>query len=285
MYGNCQANAIRQLLAAAEGFRFVTVQIPPAQEITAAELKRIQPLLRRASLFVTQQVRDDYRGLPTGTAQLTAHLPASARVLTYPVMFYEGLHPWQVYVRLAGDVSTPAPHTSYHDLRLLHAAGSGWPVGKAIEWLTAWQPSPAALRELSDGSVRNLAEREQRLDVRVSDAIQAAGPRAFHSINHPGTRLLAHAAQQVCDAVGDGKVVDPDRELLGSLHSPLEAPTLRALGFDLPPEPFWVIGRRRFSLEEIARAHLEFYEERPDVLAAGLRQHAERMERHDLAVA
>jgi hypothetical protein len=138
---------------------------------------------------------------------------------------------------------------------------------------------------LAERSVRLLAAREERLDIGVASSILAAGVGAFHSINHPGNQLLVEAARQVCATVGSGLVIAPDRELLSGLHSPVEGAVIEALGLVAEPEPYWLVHGRRYSIEEVARAHLAFYGERPDVLAAGLRQHAQRLRDQGLSSA
>src|SRR5947208_12742388 len=65
VYGNCQAEPIRALLAGSHGFssRFDAVRIPAVHEIGASQIPSFYRVLREASVIVAQPIKRDYRGL------------------------------------------------------------------------------------------------------------------------------------------------------------------------------------------------------------------------------
>ena len=95
----------------------------PKRKTTRRELHLIEKLLPRVDVLIAQPVSDGYRGMGLGTNELRARLRPDARVVRWPVAYFEGLYPFQVYVnRLGSAVGASAPITDYHDLRLLFAA-------------------------------------------------------------------------------------------------------------------------------------------------------------------
>ena len=69
---------------------------------SSPQRRRPAPAGRGADLLVSQPVADDYHGLPIGTAQLVARLPAGARHVVVPIVRYAGLHPHHVVVHPPG---------------------------------------------------------------------------------------------------------------------------------------------------------------------------------------
>lgn len=271
VHGNCQAESMRVLLSSAPEWAGRTVRMPPVFELTAADLPHLDRLLARCELLISQPVSDDYRDLPLGTAQLAARLPASARVIRWPVLRFAGFHPWQVIVRDPREPSRNPPVVPYHDLRTL-AAAADRPVGEA-----AWDRS--ALQAIAAGSVAELARREQRdCDVAVSDLL--ADPRAgdMMTVNHPGNRVLIETARRVQRAAGVSVVAaDPGRVLLGEVVAPVEAAALAALGVTADPIPEWTVGGDAVAPEFVRDTQERWYRDNPWVLAAGLERHRDTL--------
>jgi hypothetical protein len=271
VWGNCQAESLRVLLSTTDGLPFTPVRIPPVHEITADDLPRLRAALGSTSLLATQPVRDGYRGLPLGTAELAAALPAGARVVRWPVIRHPALHPWSAIVRHPDDPAAVPPPVPYHDMRAL-AAAAGRDPGPA--------PSPAALREVGDRGVAELARREARdTDVGVADVISTFGTAAAHTLNHPGNGPLRVLADRVLAATGvAARVHDPGRELLGGIRAPLRPDVLGALGLPGPARPHWDLGGEQISEERVRAEQQHWYTEHPQWVTAGVRRHAATLE-------
>ena len=284
IYGNCQAEALLQVLKQRPGFvqDFRLVSIPPVQSLRPGDLPRVQRLLGRADLFVCQGVRDNYRQLPIGSGQMGALLPMGATVVRFPSMFYSGLHPYHAYVHASSELGTAIPLTdSYHDLRHLAAAGRGLQGEAALDWLHTFVGDPAVIRDLAEAGIRGLAEREKTLDVSISEVLRPLRCNAFHTLNHPSNAVLAHVADQIAAAAGAaaGARTSIGPEILGFLRAPVEADVASALALTVPPGATgWNSHGRAFTADEVCLAHLDWYRDHPDVLAAGLAEHADRLD-------
>ncbi|MEI4270837.1 WcbI family polysaccharide biosynthesis putative acetyltransferase [Klenkia sp. LSe6-5] len=280
VWGNCQAESIRRMVApagAAHGVEFV--RLPPVFEMTEGEVDRLHELVATAGVLVTQPVKDEYRVPGCGSEQLVALLPTDAQVVRVPTTYYEGLFPWQVHAHDADGARVDAPLTDYHDLRLLRAAVDGLDVEGAVDRVLACTPDPAAVRDLAARSQAELRRRNAALDVDTTDAVVAGGAEAMWTVNHPANDTLRAVGAGALAVLGwDGEPAVPDHQMLGSAKAPLDAAVLAAL--DLDPalaRPRWVLGGREVPWAEVAGAQLGLYAQRPDVARRAVDRYADRL--------
>lgn len=268
VHGNCQAESLRVLLDG-EASPVRTVRVPPVHELTAGDLPHLDRVLAAVDVLVSQPVRDGYRGLPVGTAEILSRAGRRARFVLVPIIRWAALHPFQVIVRAPAGDPPPVP---YHDLRTLSLAAGG-PALPEI-------PSPGAVRAVRDLSVRELLVREERHgSVPVVDLLQAAGADAVHTVNHPGNGVLTGVARRVLEAAGSpAEPADPGRTLLDSVHAPVLPSVLAALGLDGTPgaaHDDWLVHGARIPDAAVRAAQLRWYADHPGVAGAGLDRHAE----------
>ncbi|MBM2620345.1 hypothetical protein JIG36_33025 [Actinoplanes sp. LDG1-06] len=265
--GNCQAESLRLML---DGGGVSTVRIPPVHELVEADLPHLARWLARTTLLVTQPIRDNYRGLPLGSAQLREPLGRGARTLRVPVIRFAGLYPAHAIVRPPSDPGLVPPVVAYHDLRTL-ADAAGLRLRPRLD--------PSAVREIAVHSLDQLRARETAHDtVVVSDLFAAPSFEQMRTLNHPGNPVWAALAARVRAALGLSEhTVDPGRPLLDSVHAPREAAVLEAWGLDEPERPHWVVDGRVVETEAVREAHRHFYERHPDAVRAGLDRHADAL--------
>ena len=274
--GNCQAEALRSALDTQGDRPYRTVRVPPVHELDAGDIAHLHALLARASVLLSQPIRPDYRGLPLGTEQMAAALPAGATVLRWPVIRYAGLYPFQVIVRRPADRSVVPPPVPYHDLRTIAAARADrapfdpWDV----------DVSPAAFRAVAAASTSALALREQRdTDVGISDVFATAGCDAAHAINHPGNTVLAELARRVLAELGVAADVRLDgKALLGSVYAPLEQRVIDALGVLGAPRHEWWFHGESIDPNRVHRRQLAWYQDNADFLEFAVERHGSTME-------
>lgn len=265
VHGNCQAESLRVLLDG-DASPVRTVRVPPVHELTAEDLPHLDRLLAEVDVLVSQPVRDGYRGLPLGTAEVLARAGRRPRSVVVPIVRWAALHPFQVIVRSpAGD----PPVVPYSDLRTLALAAGRAPLPGI--------PSPGAVRAVRDLSVRELRAREERHGtVGVIDLLDAAGAAAAHTVNHPGNAVLTGLARRVLDATGTpAEPTDPGRTLLDSVHAPVLPAVLDALGLPGRAQDDWVVSGSRIPDASVREAQLRWYADHPGVAEAGLDRHAE----------
>lgn len=288
VHGNCQAESLRVVLAAAlaeeaevSGAPLHPVRVPAVHELVADDVPHLKRILARCRVLVAQPVSDDYRDLPLGTAQVRAAAP-HARVVMIPVVRDSRLHPFQALVRVAAAGDPPV--VPYHDLRTLAVAASS---------LTDRPLGPRAIDPGVDGRVdrdgvaavaaASQAELRRRQDaagsLAVDDLLEAAGAAASHTLNHPGNLVLVGLAQRILDALGTGGVArDPGRVLLRSVLAPLQPEVLDVLGLDVAAaRQGWLVDGEPVDEGTVRDTQLRWYTEHPDVVRAGLDRHGDTM--------
>ena len=265
--GNCQAESTRKLLMSTG--HFSGERIAPVHELEAPDMGWFLDLVARADVLVTQPIRDGYRGLPVGTGQLRTLLRRGARHVVVPVLRFDGLMPYQAIIRDPDEPSLNPPVVPYHDLRTLCLAAGAAP---------APAPSRDALRRAAAMSVEQIRVRERAHgSVVVSDYLERSP--VWHTVNHPDNATLTAMAARVLQALGlPGEPVPPDYEMLGGLDAPVDPAAAAALGVDVAGRGEWR-DRKAGPIDaaEIAAAQLEFYRQRPALVAHGLARHAERI--------
>ncbi len=255
--GNCQAESLRLVVASDA---LPAIRIPAVHELTSDEVRRLHELLRGAAFLVVQPIRDDYRALPLGTAQLRASLPAGARTVTVPAVRFAGLHPFQAVLRLP-DFPEDPPLVAYHDVRTV-ARATGVVVPDALP--------PGVVHALADASRAELRRREGLgLDVAASDLLDPVVADLARTVNHPGNALFLPLGARIVAALGHpGREVDPGRPILAGVLAPLEDWVVDAWNLDDEPRPDWTVGGEILPAEAVREAHLAYYAERPELLAA-----------------
>ncbi|MCO8271627.1 WcbI family polysaccharide biosynthesis putative acetyltransferase [Actinoplanes sp. TRM 88003] len=264
--GNCQAESLRLML---DGGELRTVRLPPVHELVADDLPHLARWLARTTLLITQPIRDDYRGLPLGSAQLREPLGRGALTVRVPVIRFAGLYPAHAIVRPPSDPSLVPPVVAYHDLRFLAQAA-----GLRLSPLQV-----PAVRAIAEHSLEQLRSREvAHGTVIVSDLFAAPSFALMRTLNHPGNPVWAVLAARVRAALGLSEhVVDPGRPLLDSVHAPREAAVLEAWEIDDQERPHWVVGGNVVETEAVREEHLIWYERHPDAVQAGLNRHADAL--------
>ncbi|MEU0496100.1 WcbI family polysaccharide biosynthesis putative acetyltransferase [Mycobacterium sp. NPDC006124] len=274
--GNCQAEALRLVLDGVPDRPYSTVRMPPVHELEPADLPPLRDLLARAEVLVCQPIRDGYRDLPLGTAELAARLPRSARVIRWPVIRYAGLHPFQAIVRRPSDRSVVPPVVPYHDLRTVVAARDGLTADE--EWDV--EVADSAFVAVAEASEAELARREGlQCDVAVSDVLGRSGADAAHTVNHPGNGVLVELGRRVLAALDvTATVPTPPHTLLGSAIAPLESRVLTARGIVAPGRADWWFDGSEISPQDVHRTQLRWYQDNPDFVELAIARHAHTLD-------
>ncbi|MEO9151253.1 MAG: WcbI family polysaccharide biosynthesis putative acetyltransferase [Lapillicoccus sp.] len=267
VHGNCQAEALRVLLDGAPRSPCTSVRVPALHEIAADEMPLLARLLDRADVLLTQPVAGGYHGLPLGTADVR-RAASRARTVVFPIVRFVGLHPYQV-VTSAPELRPP--EVPYHDLRTVLRASGAAPAptldAERLEATTAWSLRALRLREEAAGAVP------------VHDLLRAAGTRAANTINHPGNPVLLGLARRLQRTLGWPETAeDPGRELLDSVHAPLEEQVCRLLPQgDGTVRPDWVVDGEALPDARVVAAQLAWYLDHPDVVRVVLNRASEQL--------
>jgi hypothetical protein len=270
VWGNCQAESLRVLLAGSPTFPLPLVRVPPVHEMVEADMPSLAALLPSVRLLVSQPVRRGYRGLPLGTDELASALAPGSTVVRWPIIRYVGLHPYMAIVRHPAGPGLEPPVVPYHDLRTL-ARAAGRRCGSG--------PDPVALRAVAAASVAELARRERvGKTCGVSDLLTPLGAAAVHTLNHPGNSVLIGLARRVQERLGlPADAADPGRELLGRIKAPLEPAVIQALGLAAPARAAWDMDGVTIPAGEVEDAQLAWYRQNPTCVEAGVQRHLSRL--------
>ena len=281
--GNCQAESLRIVLNSSEPID--SFRIPPIHEWTQEDMPFVHHALRWANVLVSQPVRDNYRGLPCGTAQLEKMLRAQimdnegeAQVIRFPVLRFSALNPAWVIVRSPADTSLNPPIVPYHDITILAELGG----------LT--RVNPADYPGILDLNVKQMEERERAHGtVIMSDYLRTCP--TWHTLNHPDNATLERLGVQVQQAIAKRRIewahlAEPsdqvsapmDREMLGHLREPVDTAAWETLVPNNPQVPAdrdsWTLHGRPLDPEEIAFAHRRFYTDHPEFVTSAMTRHA-----------
>lgn len=276
VWGNCQAGPVADLLRAPlarHGLR--VAEVPPVFLVDEAGLARVRALVARSAVLISQPVSDDYRLAGCGLAQLAEHLPASGRLVTFPVTFHVGAFPYQVHAHGGDGARVDAPLTDYADLRALVAAERGLTPAQALAWWPA--PEAAAVRRVSADSLERLRRREARLDLATSHLVD--DPGALWTMTHPTNALLGQVARALLRLLGVDEPVElPVREFLGARRAPLEPAVAAAHGWPADRTgTLWRVDGEPVPAEHLLATQLAGYAARPDVVADTRVRYAERL--------
>lgn len=279
--GNCQAPPTHDLLAASPAFagEYELVQIPPVHAITAAEVRTLHRLLVRTDLIVGQPISSDYRGLGLGLDQLIAHTPPGCRTIRWASMYWNALFPYCVYVHTAPRVHIDAPIVDYHDVRFLACAAAGMDAGATRAFLREHTIPPGALTALQEDTLALHGAVDHLCDISMLDWIRRPETEAaaFWTLNHPARITLEELSRRIHERLGLPFASTDGPEPLGALVAPIDAATLA--GRPGKPRPDWIAYGRTIPQDELLDAHLAWYRRRPDVVAAGVVEHAHRRAR------
>lgn len=265
--GNCQAESVRLVLDSDE---LPLVRVPPVYLLDAAATRRLHEVVAGASALIAQPVKDDYHGLPLGTRQLAASLPPSGRAVTFPIVRFTGLHPFQAALHVPGVEETP-PLVAYHDVRTL-ALAAGAPVRERLD--------PDGVRAEAAASLAELRRREETLDVAASDLFAEPRFDLVRTVNHPGNEVILALGDRILRALGrDGAARDPGRPLLNAVHAPREDWVIDAWGLDAHAVPDWTVDGRRVDPAEVRDAHLAWYLEHPQFVRGAVDRLRSTLER------
>lgn len=273
VYGNCQAEPLRQILSQSPQFaaRFETVQVPPVQSITVSELKILEDLLPRIHLIIGQPVSSNYRGMKLGLEQLLQRA-GDARVAKWPSLYWGVVFPFMVYVHPRARQAIDAPVVRYHDLRFLSCASRGLRPVEAAGFLEEYEPSAAGLESIIRNAKLTTTEREQACDIRLSEWIDRTEnrSRAFWTVNHPARFVLERVAEEIHGLLG----LEYERQAGPDLLSGVSAPVHPRV----PGRSTWVVNGEVLPQRELLARHLDWYAANPEALHAGLREHEQRLD-------
>jgi len=241
-YGNCQADALAQVLMDHPEFsqEFVYRPLPHAHNLTASTVVLVLETVTSCDLLLYQNV------LATGNLQqlttrriLEAAPPKAIRLSMSPALIFHGYLP-HLFLHHA----VTSLFGNEHDTFILN----GYLRGIDVETMAAilqdgelYEPD-FSLRWMQS-ELSTTAKREQLLevDLRASDYMHETwrAQRLFNGTLHPRRILLEHMAEQVIHRLGLSATHSPTgdhSEVLANATPPIYRSTYTALGLEFPED-------------------------------------------------
>ena len=231
IHANCQGDPLRFLLESTPAFaRFFEIK-----KYTNYLHEDISPAdFERCALLLYQRLSDNWGN--HATSKLLQLLPATAQHLCIPNMFFNGY--WPLW--------TNKTHMAYGDLLLEHLAGLGL---SAEEILHVYLYGRIATKFDLPGLMRTSRQQEERkeagLEIPTLHLVDTywREEQLFHTVNHPGPRLLLHVADGVLAALGMPPVPESARKALASQPEEFQQPIHPQVG-EMHALPFAHASRR-----------------------------------------
>lgn len=248
IHANCQGDSLRTLLAATPAFA-QHFEIQKFTNYTREEVP--QELFDRCGLLLYQALGDQWGEY--SEKALLERIPPAAQRFKIPNMFFNGYWPlWTNNTTMA-----------YGDMLLEHLAERGCTPGEMLHIclhgvLTAKYDLDALV---AHSQAREEAKEEGQV-VKTVPLIREhwRAEQLFHTINHPGPRLLLHVADGILHALNLGAVPQDVRAAFASLHEEFIQPIHPQVGrhFNLPfvcPERRYPVYGQEMTFADYAAAY------------------------------
>lgn len=131
----------------------------------------------------------------------------------------------------------------------------------------------APVRELTSAALEDYAKREQGVDISTWKYVlrSFAREKLFHSPKHPVNSFMARMLDDMAGWLGlDIHDRSAEVEAAGFGFNQWPVITRYQDVFDIPEQPWFVLGGKRISIEDAAMAYYNFYEFNPHVVEANL---------------
>ena len=198
-------------------------------------------LLSRCSLFLYQHLGPQWKEL--ASASLLEKLPSDARSLCIPNMFFTGY--WPTWSGERG--------FDYRCRHLDELVATSLPIEEIV--LLYVHTDMAAKHDLLSmvaDTLERERERESHTPIKYLDIISRdyRSEQLFNTVNHPGKRLMNHAATEVLTELGftvpDETVLDALGEPFPEFEQPINPKVAAHFGWDFaePDRQYMIYGRR-----------------------------------------
>ena len=224
IHANCQGDTLHALLASTPTFA-QHFEIKKFTNYTHDQVP--QETFDRCAVLLYQALGDQWGEY--SEAALLERIPSTAQHLKIPNMFFKGY--WPLW--------TNKTHMAYGDTLLEDLAARGHSVPEMLHLcLRGRLAAMYDLDALLSASQAREAAKEAGQVVQTLPLIQEywRKEQLFHTVNHPGPRLLLHVADGVLGALGLGSVPDGVREALAAQAEEFMQPIHPQVGahFGLP---------------------------------------------------
>lgn len=169
--------------------------------MTEQDRERILGVYESADYIFQQRVADDYFVDYLRPSFMREHY--RSKYVSWPNIYFDGYFPGiRYHYDLKGKVTGPI--SDYHFDFVMNGYQTGRPAEEVAKIFASDELFTLYPNSIVQ-SLRNLSEREQDLDIRISDYIAGGlgGPQLFYAMNHPVDELLREMMERLMGFVGE----------------------------------------------------------------------------------
>lgn len=232
--GNCQSRPVSTFLdVACEKAELLPPVVTQLQ--TDADMENDYKAFSSADVIFAQWVSDDYRVGHLATSRIKAEF--GDKVVTWPNAFFIGQNPDIVAIATDTKPRLIGPLDTYHVRSIFKSWINDVSVSDCLSEQTNPSIYPNKLLENVETSLTELGNREQLLDIGISDYVKQhwLDKKLFHVFNHPTNALLVELVNRMCKFINMDSSVSilPEfwPEYLNRIIAPSTPAIDSALGF------------------------------------------------------
>jgi len=206
--GNCQAQEMERILLTHAPFldRYALDATTPVFQMTADDMDRFSDRLDHTDILIHQHLGSQFGKIATSEVVQRTRLQR----IEFPSMWFSGHIPDAANFRDAAVPKIGHTPSVYQSIIIASAVQRG--LGKDETFALYTDPDCIARDDalaFYDSGLAELRRREAQCQAVISDEIEAAGrsTRLFHVMNHPCSRIVVHALNQIL-AILDVEPVD-----------------------------------------------------------------------------
>lgn len=157
------------------------------------------------------------------------------RFVSFPSIFFGGVFPQLVYLRLPQGGTLKGPLSDYHDSRILNSYLQNETIEQCIERMSTTTTEDI---DHYEAALKESVSRDDGVDLPIMDVILeelTSGP-TLYTFNHPNNRVLWSVVERALNLVGITPKIDysmlPEKQYLGQTRAMIPDGIPEHLGFD-----------------------------------------------------
>lgn len=276
LYGNCQAEAMKFHFSKIERFndKYEFQQIKPVHLLTSEDIPELLKKIEETDLFIHQPVSDKYKGLKElGSNFLKSKMKNGSVALSFPSIYFKGYNPEMIGLKNFNKTNYQGPFSYYDGQLMLEVFKGDKNVQSLIDkFNSADYFSEKEVKEAFESSLNMLKQREQELDLTVTDIIERnfQKKKLFHVFNHPSITIISELMSKILNHLGIEHEQIKGADTLSRTSYPVYNSIYHHLGFQFDNVHVYKIDNKNYSAEAYIELIIEFVENNEDLIKFNL---------------
>lgn len=195
--GNCQSWPLMRILNSHTPLRerYVSVCYKAIHTMTSLEMEAVRSVQDIFDIVLTQNIRSRSKYAPLVTSDLRDAIPGT--LLTYPTCWFSGYFPDAF---APSGVACPPFPLALHSVTVFRSFLAKKSPRQAVDGFENAKIGHAAIKQNLEKNLAELDERDEGLDIRITDHIRDTFRKAplFYTFNHCAVDVLGEIANRIC---------------------------------------------------------------------------------------